>query len=226
VRDQNNKSFTSAPREGYSLEVKDPTDKVVFSIPKVTLSEFGGLSGEFTTSNQAAVGWYTFVLKATFADETWEPLRVLISDFTPAAFKVTTDLQSTVFRAGDRVSVKTEARLHAGGPYAEAATRVTARLIGSPIAPKDPRAKNFTFSSALSDKTVSQQEELLNTQGDLVTSFDLAGNDLPFGHLMVESAVRDASSLLVSQKFHLSVEAASLELNRMIGYSLLIRKPL
>jgi uncharacterized protein YfaS (alpha-2-macroglobulin family) len=200
VRDQNNKSFTSAPREGYSLEVKDPTDKVVFSIPKVTLSEFGGLSGEFTTSNQAAVGWYTFVLKATFADETWEPLRVLISDFTPAAFKVTTDLQSTVFRAGDRVSVKTEARLHAGGPYAEAATRVTARLIGSPIAPKDPRAKNFTFSSALSDKTVSQQEELLNTQGDLVTSFDLAGNDLPFGHLMVESAVRDDRGKFVTSQ--------------------------
>jgi len=191
VRDQNNERLIAAPSEGYSLEVKDPTDKVVFQVPSITLSEFGSFASEFTTSTSAAVGWYTFTLKANFSQESWEPLRVLISDFTPAPFAVTNELQGKLFRANERATVRTEARLHAGGPYADAPARITARLISSPPTPTDPSLKDFIFSVPSVDQIITQREERLDAKGDLVSTFDLTGSDLAHGELLVESAVRD-----------------------------------
>ena len=191
VRDQNNERLIAAPSEGYSLEVKDPTDKVIFQVPSITLSEFGSYAGEFTTGTAAAVGWYTFTLKANFSQESWEPLRVLISDFTPAPFAVTNEIQGALFRASDRVTVRTEARLHAGGPYADAPARMTARLVSSSLTPKDPALKDFVFSVPSGDHLINQREERLDAKGDLVSVFDLTGSDLAHGELLVESAVQD-----------------------------------
>jgi len=104
VRDQDNARFVPAPRTGYSLQIIDPTDRVVHAIQEVRLSAFGAYHGEFTAPQNGAVGWYRFVLSAAFApsptdsaadgdsQRTWEPMRVLISDFTPAPFRVSTDL--------------------------------------------------------------------------------------------------------------------------------------
>jgi uncharacterized protein YfaS (alpha-2-macroglobulin family) len=159
VRDQDNQRFIPAPRTGYRLQILDPTDKVVHTVQEVSLSEFGAYHGEFMVPQHGAVGWYSFVLSAAFArvdaesaeetdsTRTWEPMRVLISDFTPAPFRVTTDLhESTLVRPEDRVAVTTQAKLHAGGPYGAAEMRLTASVQGRPLVPQDPRAAGFYFT--------------------------------------------------------------------------------
>jgi alpha-2-macroglobulin len=67
VRDQNNDAFTPPPTTGYRLKVIDPMGKVVHDVKDVTLSDFGGASGEFAVPKEGAVGWYKFKLIAKFA---------------------------------------------------------------------------------------------------------------------------------------------------------------
>jgi uncharacterized protein YfaS (alpha-2-macroglobulin family) len=192
VRDQNDTTFVSAPRAGYKLQVLDPTGKNVFEAANITLSEFGGYAGEFTTKRDAAVGWYTFNLTAPFLPETLSPLRVLVSDFTPASFKVSSELKGASFHSEEAVTVTTEARLHAGGPYTEAATRITALVRGGPLSAQDPRYEGFQFDSDVGeDSQVFQEERPLDSRGDLVTNFMLPKVEIPYGSLVVESAVRD-----------------------------------
>ena len=160
VRDQDNEHFVPAPRTGYTLQIMDPTGKVVHEMKEVSLSEFGAYHGEFTVPQNGAVGWYRFVLSADFAQHsvadrasegetkhTWEPMRVLISDFTPAPFRVTTDLHgNTLIMPEAQVTVTTQAKLHAGGPYGAAEVRLTASVQGRPLVPQESQAAGFYFS--------------------------------------------------------------------------------
>lgn len=192
VRNQNNETFVPAPREGYKLEVMDPTGKVVFEVPSLTLSEFGSFAGSFTTKADAAVGWYTFGLTSNFSKERWEPIRVLISDFTPASFKVQTEILGDVVRSESEAQVTTHARLHAGGPYSDAAARVTAIVRGAPLKASEPQLEKFYFESQVgTEKEVYQVEEKLDAHGDRTTKFSMPKVDIPYGDLVVESAVRD-----------------------------------
>jgi uncharacterized protein YfaS (alpha-2-macroglobulin family) len=195
VRDQNNETFVPAPGEGYTLEVVDPTGKIVHTVSELSLSDFGAHDGEFTISQSGAVGWYRFQLKAAFSEDSWEPLRVLVSDFTPAPFKVTTDLNGRIFQPGDSVEAATRARLHSGGPYTDAGSRVTATLEARPFRSQDPFARGFQFNTyvpgAPSRQTVHQTENTLDNRGDLTTQFTLAESKILYGRLVVESAVRD-----------------------------------
>jgi uncharacterized protein YfaS (alpha-2-macroglobulin family) len=195
VRDQNNETFVPAPPEGYSLEVIDPTGKTVHKVADLTLSEFGAHEGEFTVAATGAVGWYRFQLKAGFSEAGWEPMRVLVSDFTPAPFKVTTDLNAGNFQPGDAVEVTTQARLHAGGPYTDAGCRVTATLESRAFSSQDPAARGFFFSTFVPDapsrQTIYQTEDVVDKQGNLTTRFTLGDSNILYGRLVVESAVRD-----------------------------------
>ena len=141
VRDQDNQRFIPAPRTGYRLQIIDPTDKVAHEVQEVSLSAFGAYHGEFTVPQNGAVGWYRFVLSAAFAKEdaesaeetdsprTWEPMRVLISDFTPAPFRVTTDLhETTLVRPEDQVTGYDPGQTARRGPYGAAEMRLTASV--------------------------------------------------------------------------------------------------
>ena len=194
VRDQDNQRFVAPPRKGFKLEVFDPTNKVVYGVNDLTLSEFGAYDGEFTVPETGAVGWYRLVLSASFIDQKWEPLRVLISDFTPAPFRVTTELNGERFQAGDTLKVSTLAKLHSGGPYADAQTRITVTARSASLAARDPLAKGFHFDVQVpgpSSQTVHQTENDVNAQGELETEFSLPEIKVLYGDLMVESAVRD-----------------------------------
>ncbi len=195
VRDQNNETFVPAPGEGYTLEVFDPTGKIVHTVSELSLSDFGAHDGEFAISRSGAVGWYRFQLKAAFSEDSWEPLRVLVSDFTPAHFNVTIDLNGRIFQPGDNVEASTRARLHSGGPYTDAGSRVTATLAAHRFHSQDPSARGFQFSTyvpgAPAKQTVHQVENALDNQGNLTTRFTLAESKILYGRLMVESAVRD-----------------------------------
>jgi uncharacterized protein YfaS (alpha-2-macroglobulin family) len=234
VRDQDNQRFVPAPRTGYRLQIIDPTDKVVHEVQEVSLSAFGAYHGEFTVPQNGAVGWYRFVLSAVFAKEdaesaeesdstsTWEPMRVLISDFTPAPFRVTTDLhETTLVRPGDQVTVTTQAKLHAGGPYGAAEMRLNASVQGRPLVPQDPQATGFYFAIAIpgkvtditddehaaatdddsdsdtdmaedtSSETLHEIQDRLDDHGTSETTFRMPAARVIYGQLYVESAVRD-----------------------------------
>lgn len=206
VRHQDDRTLTPAPKEGYTLHIVDPTGKTVETVKDITLNEFGAYSGEYKTSEQAAVGWYRFRLSNPFDGEKdddggeedsnhqWTPMRVLVSDFTPASFKVTSDLNGDLFTQGRQVEVASAAKLHSGGAYTDANVRVTAILDSRPFASKHPLAQSYAFDS-FKNETQSQQLyqaiQPLNEKGEYTASFATGNPNIVYGTLIVESAVQD-----------------------------------
>jgi uncharacterized protein YfaS (alpha-2-macroglobulin family) len=204
VRDQNNETLVAAPRKGYSLKVIDPMGKTAYEVRDLTLSEFGGHHGEFTVPASGAVGWYRFRLSSKFFKGHWEPMRVLVSDFTPAPFRVTTDLNSQLFQPGDEVKVTTQASLHAGGPYADSQSRITATLQSRHLRSQNPVVSGFYFDVFVrgrKDKqTVHQTQSTVDSKGGLITDFTLPDSYILYGRLSVESAVRDDRGKYISSR--------------------------
>jgi uncharacterized protein YfaS (alpha-2-macroglobulin family) len=201
VRDQSNETFVAAPKDGYHLKVIDAMGKTVHEVKQLSLSAFGGYHGEFQIPKTAAVGWYQFELSAKFSDQadkmTWQPMRVLVSDFTPSAFRVRTVLNGELFHLGEQVTVDTTASLHAGGPYVDAQTRITALLKPQHLTPSHPQVKEFIFDvyneEQADSETVYNTKAKIDDKGQLQTTFTLseALKDVLYGQLIVESAVRD-----------------------------------
>lgn len=201
VRDQSNESFVPPPLSTYSLSVIDPMGKTAYELSGITLSRFGAVDGEFTVPKTGAVGWYRFELTSNFTENTWYPMEVLVSDFTPSPFRVTSELSGDRFNNGDKVEVTTLARLHAGGPYVSAGTRVTARLQESWFSSVNPVAQPFYFNTHSGfnrDKTIFEEQNTLDDKGDLTSAFTLNEPDFIYGHLLVESNVQDDRGKYVS----------------------------
>lgn len=145
VRDQNNDSFTTPPQSGYKLTITDPSGKNVVEQKEISLSEFSSFDGKYSVPENGAIGWYNFYLSSTFSEKGWRPLKVLVTDFTPSPFKVSTEFNGTVFKPDQTLIIDTEATLHAGGPYADAPVRVTVRLKEQLFQPDSPVTKGFIF---------------------------------------------------------------------------------
>jgi uncharacterized protein YfaS (alpha-2-macroglobulin family) len=201
VRNESNLSLTPVDkRTGYSLQILDPTGKVVHQVSALDLNEFGAYAGEFRVPPSGAVGAYQFVLSSD--DQRWLPMQTLVADFTPAPFHVQNTLNGSVFQPGDPVEVDTRATLHAGGPYAAASSRVTARAYPEPVDFSNPVASGFYFQSEQPSgncsmpqreeaSVVHQSEINLSEKGELTTRFTLDDAAIVYGHLEIESAVRD-----------------------------------
>jgi len=211
VRNQDNETFVPPPRSGYQLKVIDPMGKKVYEVQDLTLNEFGAANGEFQVPRTGAVGWYRFELSASFAKWAREPMRVLVSDFTPSPFKVTTDLNGRFFKTGDRVDIATHARLHAGGPYTDAHNRVTAIIKSRPLTLKNRAFQNFQFDTVLPkappEATVYQTDNRLDRQGNAKSGFTLVDGKILYGQLMVESAVRDDRGKSIAGRTHAAYAA-------------------
>lgn len=207
VRDQSNTAFSPAPRQKYTLMVTDPMGKTVHEVKDFALSEFGGYAGEFALAKTAAVGWYNFELKASFTDKSWQPLRVLVSDFTPSPFRVRNTLNGEQFKAGDTVKIETTANLHAGGPYADAQSGLHVLLDWQSLPVQDKALKDFAFDTCLqpfdklrerdyydcsSTATLHSSEGKVDKQGVWHTEFKLSDmSPVVYGKLTAESTVRD-----------------------------------
>jgi alpha-2-macroglobulin len=208
VRNVSNLSLAPADeRTGYALQLLDPTGKVIYQVDSLDLNEFGAYSGEFRVPVSGAVGAYQFVLLN--GGQRWLPMQTLVADFTPAPFHVQNTLNGSAFEPGDPVEVSTLATLHAGGPYASASSRVTARAypdevdFSSPVAHGSAGvASGFYFQSEQPvgncdmterehESVVHQSEDKLDQKGELTTRFTLDDANIVYGHLEVESAVRD-----------------------------------
>lgn len=195
VRDQDNRQFTQAPREGYQLDIIDPLGKTVHEIKNLTLSEFGSFHSDVALPKTAASGWYQFRLKADFTKRAWHPMRVLVTDFTPSSFRVEQELTQYVFHTNDQVQLVSRARLHAGGPYTQAATRITARLNSRQFRPDHPDTRGFSFDTIVPEArrnlTIFQDQTHLDDQGNASHTFTLPEKGILYGTLAVETAVQD-----------------------------------
>jgi len=204
VRNQDNERLGPAPEKSYSLKVIDPMDKTAYELKDITLSEFGAFDGKFTVPETGAVGWYRFELSSSFTKITWEPMMVLISDFTPSPFKVTTDLNAKQFRPGDMIDITTMAKLHGGGPYTDASARVTIILNKTEFTSSDPLARGFYFDSCTPETqgevTLAQKEGTIDDKGSLLTTVRLPESSIYFGKLTIESAVRDDRGKYISDR--------------------------
>ncbi len=221
VRDQDNNRFIAPPVGKYALEITDPTGKSVEKIEDVKLSEFGTLQGEYKIPKSAAVGWYSFKLSATLKNDgkdifkEFYPLSVLVSDFTPSLFRTTTELNGDRFKAGDKLDIITDAKLHSGGPFGNAAVRSTINLVSRPFISKDPNAKDFRFDSyeKEDDKTIFQKDDKLNDNGEWKTTFNLPEEKIVFGQIVVEGSVRDERGKSVASE----ARADYIGVDRLVG---------
>jgi uncharacterized protein YfaS (alpha-2-macroglobulin family) len=229
VRKETNRTLAAMPqRRGYRLQIDDPTGKAVYEAKDLELSEFGAYAGEFRVPPTAAVGWYEFRLtcpvgwamssealssglqEGSNASKVLLPMRVLVADFTPAPFHTETTLNGAIFEPGDPVEASTRATLHAGGPYADAAARVTARIWPETIAAKSPIAAGFAFDDIASSECrgrfppdaamIHQSEGHVNERGELTTRFTVPPGDIIYGRMEVESAVRDERGKYVASR--------------------------
>jgi uncharacterized protein YfaS (alpha-2-macroglobulin family) len=217
VRNQDNETFIIPPLKKYKLEISDPTGKTVHEIKDITLSKFGAYHGEFTVPKTGAVGWYRFKLSADFTNFTWRPLSVLVSDFTPAPFRVENEINGDLFHQDDEVEVMTYAKLHSGGPYIDAPARITAILKGRYFYSQHHLAKGFRFDSYKQESrqthTVFQTKEMLDDTGKLVSKFVLPDKGILYGSLTVESAVQDDRGKYIAA----SVSADYVGRDRFVG---------
>lgn len=228
VRDEDNRRLTPPPKDAhYTLEIHDPTGKSVHKVGNIALSEFGGYAGQFTTAKEGAVGWHEFRLsmtapgldengrKTTFT-QSFNPMRVLVSDFTVSPFKVKTQLNGDHFHADDSVEVTTHAELHSGGAYTDATARVTAILDAMHFQSQNPIARAFSFDSFSgenSSEQIFQTTEKVDARGELVTRFTPARPGVVYGHLTVESAVQDERGKFITG----STRADYVGVDRLVG---------
>jgi len=196
VRNQDNRNWVAPDKGGYTLEIIDPKGQRVQQIKNLELSDFGSFDGEFKTSESAAVGWYEFILdyKANGQDYRRSPMRVLVSDFTPSPFRVSNETNGDQFQDGDTISLTTLARMHAGGPYADAETRITAQLNPRAFSSNHPEAKGFNFNDFShhgSSRTIHQSNAAVDKSGELTSEFEISDFGVHYGRINIESAVRD-----------------------------------
>ncbi|OOY42098.1 MG2 domain-containing protein, partial [Solemya velum gill symbiont] len=216
VRDQDNESFVPAPDKAYTLQIINPAGVTVEEITDITLSEFGSFSGEYTIPKNAAVGWYDFFLSASFTEiYSWSPLRVLVSDFTPSPFKVVNSLNGDLFHPEDEIEVLSSARLHSGGAYTDAEARITATLRAAHFSSEHPLANGFTFDSFDEElwTTLFEKEDNIGDKGEVSHTFVLPAEEIVYGRLTVESAVRDDRGKYIAT----SSGADYIAVNRLVG---------
>lgn len=194
VRDEAGRSLAPAPKADYTLKVYDPAGNSVLEKEKLALSDFGALSGELKLGERAAVGWYRFELTPSFAkDEPLEPLRVLVSDFTPAPFRVGAELRAHEAKPGDEVEAVLSAKLHGGGPFAAAPARLVVRVDAMPFRSKDPTAAEYEFSSfeTRAAEPLLDSETRLDAQGQFAQKLKLPQIEAPYGRLLFDATVQD-----------------------------------
>lgn len=215
VRGQDNERLVPAPPGHYRLQLIDPAGKVVQERAELTLDAFGALQGEYRVPESGMMGWYQFQLKADFTDHQWQPMRVLVSDFTPAAFRVESHLNGELFRFGDTLRTTATAAFYAGGAYTQAEARVTVRLRARPFRPQHPLARGFAFDTANPGRQVHihQSQGPLSPQGSYEDSVALTESGVAYGRLLVESAVRDDRGQFIAA----TAAADYVAIDRLVG---------
>jgi len=196
VRDDAERGLKAAPASAYTLRIVDPTGTVVQERGGLSLSAFGALAGEFKLASSAAVGWYRFELEPAYAEgRTLEPLRVLVSDFVPAPFRVSAEWRAKQAAPGDEPVAALRATLHGGGPFAAAPARLSARLQAQSFEPSDPLARRYRYDSwqrgGREAAPLLEAQAQLDAKGEWSTALKLGAAPVLYGDLVLEGTVQD-----------------------------------
>jgi uncharacterized protein YfaS (alpha-2-macroglobulin family) len=178
----------------FEIEVYDPNDKVVASWKEQNLSAFGAFDGRFTIPKSGAVGHYYISIKDTLSDRTfYSAASFLVSDFTPAPFRVENEIRGERFHAGQEVEIETTATLHSGGAYTDAEARLVVRLVPRDFRPKTKIAKGFYFGTQDDERMLHLHDRVmtLDGNGSSLAHFDLPKPNIYYGAIIAESSVRD-----------------------------------
>lgn len=196
LRDDAGRSLAPAPVAEYALKVVDPAGSLVHERKAQRLSEFGALHGEFSLSERAAVGWYRFLLTPAFAaDLELEPLRVLVSDFVPAPFRVRAELRAAQAAPQQTLDAVIAATLHGGGAFANAPARVNARIQNEALQPSHPLAARYRYDTVVAGgrafDTVLTRDARLDAHGEWALQLNAANAGVLHGRLILEGSVQD-----------------------------------
>ncbi len=231
IRDTNNEGITQVDRNiQYNLKLIDPMGKVVHEVKDIILSGFGSYNNEFSLPEKATVGWYHFEIQANDKLEntiTLSPMRVLVSDFSPAPFRVSTKINSKNYGINDTIEVVSEANLYSGGPYCNAPAKININLKEAKFQPSSVIAQGFLFNSKLpknSDTNYNKYEfdrvynlfqfsDFLNKDGQLKANYKLNDHEILYGKLEIESSIQDDRGKYFSD----IAQANYLGVDRLVG---------
>ena len=209
VRNDASRSLSLPVRGPYKLKVLDPADQLVQERDGLTVSEFGAIDGSFTVPKQGKVGWYRFELEATFSGaerkdkddpeprpETLYPMQVLVSDFTPAPFKLATEIRAKQVVPGQPFIASLRASLHAGGGFGGAPATIAARVESQTFASDAPVAAGFSFdaeagSDARGSRGIAEKRAVTSLDGEFTAELLPPESDIAYGRVIVEASVRD-----------------------------------
>jgi alpha-2-macroglobulin len=186
-------AFRLVDKQRFTLEITDPLGKNVYQKKGISLNGFGAFSDTFAIAKSAAVGWYQFRLISESSKLSFEPLRVLVSDFTPAPFKVALDLDKKTYQPGDTIKIRTTAAFHAGGAYGGAKGRLAITAQPTSLDFDKPNLEGFAFidSQVSDDKELLRKEFVLGKNGEEITETTLPAAELIYGNLRFDGVVAD-----------------------------------
>lgn len=192
-RDQNNTHLIQdIEKELFDLKVYDPLNRVVHQTFNNSLNEFGTMQGELEIDKKAVSGNYRFEIKSKKTNRSWYPLEVQVSDFTPAPFKVTTQLNKNIYMPNDEIKISTHATMFAGGGYANASIRLNAYMQEEGFFSNDSQYKDFYFlNPSYNEKTLLDVRESLDIKGEHEYILKLDDVDIDYGSIIVEASVED-----------------------------------
>jgi len=217
VRNQSNDGLISAPKKSYELFAEDPNGNLVFEREEVELDDQGSISGEIILPETAMMGWYNFMLRSSFSDHELYPLKVLVTDFTPAPFKLTQKLNGSRFLPGQELVLDLDAALHSGGPYTDAQAQVEILAVPSVFQPDTEIAKGFRFNNY---DNYGRQDLLfksvtLDAQGHASASMLLPTleNELVSADIVAQALVEDERGKSIASRS----KASYLAVDRLVG---------
>ncbi len=215
VRDQDVRTLVGPESATYTLRIQDPAGNSVHEVKDVRLNRFGAAHGEYAVPETAVMGWYQFELSADFTDYEWRPMRVLVTDFTPAPFRVSNELNGDLFGPGDTLRVDTTAALHSGGAYTQAEARVAVDLRQRGFRSSHPEASTFRFDTSSYPERLQVHQELgdLDDAGAHAAEVELRAGGIVYGRLRAESAVRDDRGKYVTATAYADFSAV----DRLVG---------
>ena len=121
------------------------------------------------------------------------------------------------FEPDDPIKVTTKARLHSGGPYVEAESRVTITLDPDTFRPTHPLARRFVYQSygshSYNQGKIFEKRGRVNHRGEVVDQYKVVHQDIPYGRLYIESAVRDDRGKYIAT----GQSATYIGVNRFVG---------
>ena len=231
LRDRDGRRLTPPPAGQYKLSVVNPLREQVHET-EFELNEFGAHHGEFLLSQSAPMGWHRFVVSPKVSSDresadphgrdresarpTWTAMRMFVTDFRPAPFRVSTDLDQASYVHGDGVVARTESLLHSGGAYMGAEAQIAIQLQERQFTTKSTPTAGFAFSTRDQRPawTLGTGRGPTNSNGEFTLAVESPPDPPAFGKIWATATVVDDRGRDVYSK---SSEAAFHGVERYVG---------